>query len=678
MTNALLQTLVSDLLGASGEVGKPPTLSLEEWLEPRDQSIESAVCALNAAFLLALAGPTHRSSARATAVLEQPPRALSGELVDFYRQGLGRIEREFDERVVADDRTSAADTSAAEEAGLATAEALWAVLFPEGVGILGHEQERIKELRAKRTVSITSPGPRPITDAAREILFTSNVLLTVPSASTDVDALPYPEELRRQIRVAAAEPQEHWYDHPIQIGVEPDRNELLYGLRGLDRAIEFERNRNPSVGRITVVLSVSVTHPSLQDVAHEYVREELRRSGGMHNLVVHVFTERDTSRLIREVLAPVAIAGAEPLMSRVFGTDGDYGRHYSFLKAIAAFWQVLIDPRVRATFKIDLDQVFPQDVLVAETGATALEHLATPLWGASGLDSSGLEVELGMIAGALVNERDIGRGLFTPDVDFPAGPGTLDEYVFFSRLPQALSTRAEMMERYDSAARDGRRSCLERVHVTGGTNGIQVDSLRRHRPFTPSFVGRAEDQAYVMSVLGDREVATGPRLAYVHAPGLVMRHDKEAFAGEAIAAAHVGKLIGDDVRILLFSAYAETLGRDRVKALLDPFTGCFISRLPVTVVLLRLTLRIAGAFQRGDPGLGLDLAENGATRIAEAIELTDDRDAFSRVLNDERLGWGHYYDALDTLEAAPYGDGGAAPELGRRAREIVKSTLIEA
>lgn len=676
MTNTLLHAVVRDLLRAPADDGQVPALSLEEWLEPRDESIESAVCALNAAFLIGLAGPSHPASARARSVLEQPPRSVSAELVEFYRNGLTWIGREFDERGVADRRSSSAD--AGEEAGvrLGPAEALWSVLFPEGVGILGHEEERIAELRARRTVSITRPNPRPITDPAREVLFTSNVLLTVPSASTDIDALPYPEKLRRQIRLAAAEPQEHWYDHPIQIGVEPDRNELLYGLRGLDRAMEFERSRDPSVGRMTVLLSVSVTHARLQQVAHEYVREELRRSQGMRNLQVHVFTERDTSRLVREVLAPVAGADAEALMSRVFGTDGEYGRHYSFLKAVAAFWHVLIDPGVRATFKIDLDQVFAQDVLVAQTGATALEHLATPLWGATGLDSSGSEVELGMIAGALVNERDIGRGLFTPDVDFPSGPGALDEYAFFSRLPQALSTRAEMMERYDSAARDGRRTCLERVHVTGGTNGILVDSLRRHRPFTPTFVGRAEDQAYLMSVLGDGLVAPGSRLAYLHAAGLIMRHDKEAFAGEAIAAARVGKLIGDDVRILLFSAYAETLDRERVKALLDPFTGCFISRLPVTVVLLRLALRIVGAFQRGDPRLGRDLAENGAERIAQAISFTEDRDAFKRILANERLGWMHYYDALDALEAA--GDDGAAPELRRQAREIVAATLIRA
>ena len=168
------------------------------------------------------------------------------------------------------------------------------------------------------------------------------------------------------------------------------------------------------------------------------------------------------------------------------------------------------------------------------------------------------------------------------------------------------------------------------MHVTGGTNGILVDALRRHRPFTPSFVGRAQDQAYLLSVLGVRHAALGdrpgPRLAYAHAAGLIMRHDKDAFAGEAMAAAEAGKLIGDDVRILQFSALARSMAGSAagqttdagwqaaraVKAILDPFTGCFVSRLPVTVVMLRFALRLAQAFDDGRGTLGLELAEIGA------------------------------------------------------------------
>ena len=129
----------------------------------------------------------------------------------------------------------------------------------------------------------------------------------------------------------------------------------------------------------------------------------------------------------------------------------------------------------------------------------------------------------------------------------------------FSQLPQALSTQAEMMTRYGGdRGIDGVNECIERIHVTGGTNGILVESLKRHRPFTPTFIGRAEDQAYIFSTFFNR----CERLAYVHKDGLIMRHDKESFAKEAIKSAHISKLIGDYIRILYFSAYARIiLGR---------------------------------------------------------------------------------------------------------------------
>jgi hypothetical protein len=375
-----------------------------------------------------------------------------------------------------------------------------------------------------------------------------------------------------------------------------------------------------------------------------------------------------------------AARAAHPGMQAVVGVDGEYGRHYSFLKGIAAIWQVAIDRRVRATFKIDLDQVFPQDVLRRETGRSALDHLRSPSWGARALDSEGREIELGMLAGALVNERDIHRGLFTPDVDLPGRPPRMDERLFWSALPQAISTRAEMMERHDGPL-DGRRQALERVHVTGGTNGIRVDALRRHRPFTPTFIGRAEDQAYILSDLG----RPGPRLAYLHAAGLVMRHDKEAFAGEAIAAAHVGKLIGDDVRILVFSAYADacagdgrdgSLDRAAIGRLLDPFTGSFVSDVPVSLVLVRLALRTLGMLEEGESVDARRYAVDGARRLSDLIEASAEPDGLLRRLADERRGWDDVYDAIDALEIGLEAGDERAEALRSKAAAIIDACRI--
>jgi hypothetical protein len=218
--------------------------------------------------------------------------------------------------------------------------------------------------------------------------------------------------------------------------------------------------------------------------------------------------------------------------------------------------------------------------------------------------------------------------------------------------------------------------------VTGGTNGIRVDALRRHRPFTPTFVGRAEDQAYILSTLGQ----PGPRLAYAHAAGLIMRHDKEAFAGEAMAAAHVGKLIGDDVRILVFSAYAEAAAGDglggaldgaAIRRLLDPFTGGFVSAIPRTVALLRLALRTIRMFAAGEVGLAHEYAIDGIRRVDEALEVFGDAAAVAARVHAERTAWGHYYDALDTLEAGIVAEDERSQELRARAVEIIEACRIQ-
>jgi hypothetical protein len=682
-----MTAIMGRLVGPDGD-GTPglPILDPAPWLEG---DVDPAARAA-AAFLVAVAGASHPGYDRAVAELESSITGPARAVALFFRDGLDRMAAELERVARANPafvaRLGAAATALGTAAGAdQVTDAAWTVFFPQAAGIRGNEDRRIRDLRAARTVTVTGLAADPMTDPSREVLFTSNVLLTVPATASAAETLPYPPSLRDAIHAAAAEPQRYWFDHPIQIGVDPAGNELLYGLRGFDAALDAEQR----TGRATCLLSVSVTHDGLGVVARPYVEVELERAGGLHNLDVVAVTEGDARLLVDQVLVPAlalvmgepAAAAAAQGLREVVGVDGEYGRHYSFLKAVAALWHVTVDPTVRATFKIDLDQVFAQEVLLAETGRTAFGHLATPLWGATAVDSTGREIELGMLAGALVNERDIASGLFTPDVALPSSPPVLDEHVFHSALPQGISTRAEMMERYDGPARDGVIRALERIHVTGGTNGIRVDALRRHRPFSPTFIGRAEDQAYVMSVLGQ----PGPRLAYVHAAGLIMRHDKEAFAGEAMAAAHVGKLVGDDVRIVAFSAYADAAagngsdgGLDRLALgrLLDPFTGGFVSVIPQTVVLLRIALRTIRLFAAGQPTQAREYASIAARRVPEAFELFGDPEDIARRVRDERIAWNHYYDALDVLERGIAAGDASALALRDLAVQIIDSCRV--
>lgn len=551
----------------------------------------------------------------------------------------------------------------------------WNIFFPEGMGIIGSEEAAVAELRRKRAVAVTSRPDRPILDPFGEILFTANALLTLPFGAEENTRL----SPSLQERVAAAGEQRYWYDHPVSLGSLPRNNEIIYGLTGFDSALAFERRRGvlSSSRQVPFLLSASVTHDGLQEAAKEWIEAEVSRWTQLRHLTVYLVTENDAKRLVDDVLAPAAKHGGRGAVAGdlgdVFGVDGRYGRHYSFLKAIAALYAVLVDPSVRATFKIDLDQVFPQEQLVAETGRSAFEHLASPLWGARGRDSDGREVELGMIAGALVNDRDIHRSVFTPDVSFPRGSPRFDELVFYSLLPQALSTEAEMMVRYDGGPFDGETACLERLHVTGGTTGILVDSLRRFRPFTPSFIARAEDQAYLLSVLFSGE----PCLRYLHQPGLIMRHDKESFAAEAISKAAAGKLAGDCARIILFSRYAALLPWtvDATKAAADPFTGCFISPIPVTVATLRLSLRAVRLFRDGSTAEAVELLRLGALQLLPLLE-EGAADTLRKRFEEEQRAWNLLYDILDDIEGFLREGDAAVIALREKAREIFASCLV--
>ena len=685
------ETIIKRLI-SKGEKEPLTGIEIAEQFRPNETTPEATFRNLNAAFLIALCGGSHPLHLKAKHFIENlKKKPVWKDAIDFYCRCMSLIIEEIEERCAGNKNFRESldqlylwvkDPQNLNNR-VETITKIWRVLFPEGILPFEQRKDNIEALRKKRTIRITRLNPDPIKDPASEILFTSNILLTVPSPATRIDELTLPENMKLRLREIMRDPQIYWYDHPIQIGVETEKNEVINGLKGLDQAVEFEKKKGvvKKDTKVNCVLSVSVTHAGLHDLAKAYLEEVLKSTKGIHNLHIYVMTESDVSRIVDEILGPATSyyldSNDEKLLYEVFGVDGEYGRHYSFLKAISAFWQVFLDPGVRGTFKIDLDQVFPQNALVRETGASAFEHLETPLWGAEGLDEDDNRIKLGMIAGALVNKEDIGRSLFTPDVNFPNKNISGNEWVFFSSLPQALSTEAEMMTRYGAGELDGRNRCIQRVHVTGGTCGILVDCLRRHRPFTPSFIGRAEDQAYLFSVLFQKENAN---LRYVHEAGLFMRHDKKVFAGEAIRSAYIGKLIGDYARILLFSYYARALpwSVEQTKDSIDPFTGCFVSYLPFTIVSLRLALGGAVLFRKGNLKGGNDLLQLGTTRLYKIItDLTEAPNPLRTKYWKEKKAWDTYYDMMDKVEEGLRRNDPFALDLKEKAKELIKASEID-
>jgi hypothetical protein len=647
----------------SGDQGWSPLCGLEiaDHLDTSASTAAGQARSLAAAFLLCLANGRDAEKARTYLAGMGDDREMGG-LACFLERGLTLLDEELERALAEDpglkDRMAHAVGALEQPDPDAPFRPVWEVFFPEGLAALDEPKISVKRLVQRRKVEVQSANPDPIKDPAKQILFTSNALLTAPMEITDLESLHLSEELKAQIQNWDPGQQRYWYDHPIPLCIAPEANEILHGLKGLSQTLSFERQRRPewTGSNLSCVCSVSVTHDGLQKLARGYISEILQQAEGLEGLDVYLFTEHDTDRLKEEILLPAAERwfpeAPTTALQEIIGVDGEYGRHYSFLKAVAAWWQAMIDPQIKATFKIDLDQVFPQPELAEQSGASAFEHFMTPLWGAHGIDSQGREVEMGMLAGALVNQKDIHKGIFTPDVPWPSKPPQFDETVFFSALPQAQSTQAEMMTRYGGDGPDGIRHCLQRIHVTGGTNGILLDALRRHRPFTPTFVGRAEDQAYLLSVL----FAETPALRYLHEPGLIMRHDKADLIPEAIEASRIGKIIGDYVRIIWYSGYCRTLpwGLGHTKEAIDPFTGCFASNLPMHLVFLRLTLKAASLFAKDEPDAehqALELLLQGSLRLGDIIEtLEADREGLAARLDMERRGWQLFYDIIERIE----------------------------
>lgn len=639
---------------------------------------------LAASFIAVLSGPDYAGYNDGRRYLDSMLGTAWEAAARFLSDGAVMVESEIRSRYREDGRFRLAmdDLHEAAARGLKTDDEginrIWRVFFPEGIN---EGARSAASLREKRTVRITKLNDRPVRHPEREVLFTANALLTVPLSPGDTASLD--PEMREAAEAAARDGQSYWYDHPIPVGTPPGRNELVYGLKNLSEALSYEESaglKDP-LRNIECVVSVSVTHRNLRTVARSWIRSLLADGGGLRGINCYLFTEDDTARFIDGVLVPAAsryAAGSDAgELHEIFGVDGEYGRHFSFLKAAARIWSVFVSPEIRAAFKIDLDQVFPQGDLVRETGTTAFGHLCTPLWGAQGEDSDGEAVFLGMIAGSLVNRRDIAVSLFTPDVPYPPSGPKGDEIVFWSAVPQAVSTRAEMMVRYGAAGdHDGAASCIQRIHVTGGTTGILVEALKRYRPFTPSCIGRAEDQAYLLSVLyGPGE---GGLLRYAHVPGLVMRHDADIFTDTADAA-RAGKILGDFVRIMLFSDYARALpwGVARTKDAVDPFTGCFITAIPITIVFLRFALRVLMMFSEDDPE-ALRFFTDGVKRLALLMEQHRGKDnPMEAVYYSEKRGWDLFYGLLDMVEQGIAAGDPAALELREKARAIIDKTRVD-
>jgi hypothetical protein len=210
-----------------------PVAGILPILEPTDQFTTEAedkaalAARLNAAFMIILAGKQHPEFDHARNTLSKAAGSPGWtEVGRFYLAGKAIIKEEI-ERVSKLDQKFAARLKDLSKWLWSTpnkkdeqevADQIWSLFFPEGAGLRQNPAETVKALRHKRLVKINLLNPDPIQDASREILFTSNVLLTLPAESESIGELPYSGALKQKLQKVFQEVQCYWYDHPIQIG----------------------------------------------------------------------------------------------------------------------------------------------------------------------------------------------------------------------------------------------------------------------------------------------------------------------------------------------------------------------------------------------------------------------------------------------------------------------------
>ena len=538
---------------------------------------------------------------------------------DFYQAGRKRAAAETENflRELEDENLKLGEISPSK---------LAQAFFPEHK--LDYSQETIEEIREQRRLKIKKLNDDQLENPFKELLFTSNILLTMPADFEQIEPA-FREKLDED------EKQQYFYDHPIPLDVLNQKNEIIYGLKHLNQAVKVETDQ-----KLDILLSVSCTHPSIRKIAKKYIESRLKNVEVDH-LNIYLITENESNKLLEEFILPFMSSELKSSdLKAAVGAAGKYGRHYSFLKAVALWWQKYHNPELKATFKIDLDQVFDQQKLKEETGHYAFENFKSPLWGAEAVDSQGRKVELGMIAGQLVNDSDLEKSIYELDIKKPEAELKYDQHIFFKAKPQYISTAAEMGYRSEAE-----KDTILRYHVTGGTNGILVEALKKYKPFCPSFIGRAEDQAYLLSVLfKDYESSY---LRYYHQDGLIMRHDKNSFIGAEIEDSKISKLIGDYERILLFSHYAEDILDDfqRLKEELFPFTAAFITEFPLLIIYYRSLLK-AYQLAEADEEEGLEFLSELAERLTE-IYTRLDQNYYQKRFSVEKKAWNEYYEILD-------------------------------
>ena len=129
----------------------------------------------------------------------------------------------------------------------------------------------------------------------------------------------------------------------------------------------------------------------------------------------------------------------------------------------------------------------------------------------------------------------------------------------------------------------------------------------------------------------------------------------------------------------MFSAYAEALpeATDSIKADIAPFTGCFVSQLPITVAMLRFSLKVANLFNAGKSDEAAEFIHTGVLQLQEGLDfIQGEPSELRQTYEREKAGWQLFYQALEGVEKALQADEDWALEVQKAAQGVIENCRV--
>lgn len=426
------------------------------------------------------------------------------------------------------------------------------------------------------------------------------------------------------------------YDHPVEIFCEKEKHELLNFLEEFDKDIDFEKSKNvfKKNYKVPLVISISTTHKNLENLISKWLKIEIKKLN-LKNLNIFILDNKTIEEIKNHFLKPYGTFD-------FFTVEGNYSNHFNALKYIQLFFEKGL--KKTAGFKLDTDEGIKSKDLYSITSRTWFQTLCNKIISSSAIDSKGNKFKIHFIIGEYINNIDIIKNgyknaIFLSDVKPPRS--FKNNMIFFNKAFVHAKTTSiynkHSILKFNNNIDSG-STYISHPVVKGGGYGIVNTGLKNYTPFSPSFITRAEDQAFYYTGFSE-----GIRGLFIET--LRIAHYKEKYSYSE-KKTEIDRLIEDMHRLILFSELGKILDK---KDDLDPMPGAFISYFPFTQSFFTIIYNTFLLIIKNEIKKGIYLYTNGLKRLEQLTNFIEHND-INKIFNTEKKHWECFIKAIEKLK----------------------------